>query len=81
MLLVLLALVFLYLSTGVSMLSTLSQSHRDRAIVAAMERKHRLLVGEHNRLSSQSMLEAEARQLGMVRPGEQPYILGNLPRN
>jgi cell division protein FtsB len=46
-----------------------------------MEREHRRLVSEHNRLSSQSTLEAEARQLGMVRPGEQPYIVGNLPKN
>ena len=81
MLLVLLALVFLYLSTGVRMLSTWSQSHRDRAIVASLEREHRRLVSEHNRLSSQSTLEAEARQLGWIRPGEQPYLVSNLPNN
>jgi cell division protein FtsB len=81
MLLVLLSLVFLYLSTGVHMLSTWTQSRRDHSIVARMEHEHKHLVRQHNSLSSQSTLEAEARQLGMVRPGEQPYIVGNLPKN
>jgi cell division protein FtsL len=81
MLLVLLSLVFLYLSTGIHMLSTWTQSRRDHSIVAGMEREHKHLVREHNSLSSQSTLEAEARQLGMQRPGEQPYIVGNLPKN
>jgi cell division protein FtsB len=81
MLLVLVALLFLYLSTGIHMFSTWRQSHRDHAIVSTMEREHRQLVREHNRLSSQSTLEVEARQLGMVRPGEQTYIVPNLPKN
>ena len=46
-----------------------------------MEQEHRQLVSQHNRLSSQSALEAQARQLGMMRPGEQSYIVGNLPAN
>jgi cell division protein FtsB len=79
MLLVLGALVYLYLSAGVRMLSTLHQSHRTSAQVSAMESQHRALVKQHNELSSQSMLEQEARQLGMMRPGEQPYEISNLP--
>jgi cell division protein FtsL len=81
MLFVMVALVFLYLSTGAHMLSTWRQSHRDNATVARMEQEHRRLVGEHNRLSSQSTLEEQARQLGMMRPGEQSYVVGNLPAN
>ncbi len=81
MLFVLLALVFLYLSTGLRMLSTWRQSHRTSSKVASMEREHRRLVEQHNRLSSQSTLEKEARQLGMMRPGEQPYVVSNLPEN
>jgi cell division protein FtsL len=78
---VMMALLFLYLSTGARMFSTWRQSQREHATVARMEQEHRRLVGEHNRLSSQSALEAEARQLSMMRPGEQSYIVGNLPAN
>jgi hypothetical protein len=81
MLLVMVVLLFLYLSTGMHMLSTWRQSHRESATVARMEQEHRRLVSQHNRLSSQSALEAQARQLGMMRPGEQSYIVGNLPAN
>ncbi|HEY0517794.1 MAG TPA: hypothetical protein VGD00_11780 [Solirubrobacteraceae bacterium] len=81
MLCVLLSLVLLYLSTGFHMLSTWKQSRRDHTIVSRLEHEHTQLVREHNMLSSQSTLEREARQLGMVRPGEQPYIVGNLPNN
>jgi cell division protein FtsL len=81
MLLVLLALVFLYVSAGTRMLSTLRQSHRDSAKVSAMESQHRELLRQHNALSSQSTLEEQARKLGMMRPNEQPYVVGNLPGN
>jgi len=81
MLLVLGALVYLYVSAGLHMLSTLQQSHRASAKVSLMERQHRALIRQHNALSSQSMLEQEARQLGMMRPGEQPYEISHLPGN
>jgi cell division protein FtsL len=81
MLFVLLALAFLYISAGTRMLSTLRQSHRDDAKVAAMERDHRELLRQHNALSSQSTLEEQARKLGMMRANEQPYVVGNLPAN
>lgn len=81
MLAVLVALLFLYLSTGLRMLSTWKQSRRTAARVAVLELEHRRLVGQHARLGSQSTLEAEARQLGMIRPGEQGYVVSGLPEN
>ncbi len=81
MLFVLLALLFLYLSTGLRMLSTWRQSHRADAKVGGLAREHTRLVELHNRLSSQATLEREARQLGMMRPGEQPYVVTGLPGN
>jgi len=81
MLFVLVALLYLYVSTGVHMLSTWRQSHRASARVSAMQREHRRLVAEHNRLSSQVDLEDQAKALGMQRPDEQTYIVGNLPSN
>ncbi len=79
MLAVLVALVYLYMSAGLRMLSTLHQSHRDKAAVSTLEREHGVLLRQHNQLSNQSTLEREARQLGMMRAGEQPYVVGNLP--
>jgi hypothetical protein len=81
MLCVLAALLYLYLSAGVHMLSSWRQSSRDRATVASMEREHRALLSAHETLSRQSTLEAEARQLGMMKAGEQPYVVSGLPKN
>lgn len=46
-----------------------------------MEREHRVLVREHEALSAPGTLEAEARQLGMMKKGEQPYVISGLPGN
>jgi hypothetical protein len=81
MLCVLASLVYLYLSAGVHMLSTWRQSHRDSAAVVTMQREHRQLIGQHEALSTQATLEAEARKLGMMRKGEQPYVVSGLPNN
>jgi hypothetical protein len=81
MLFVLAALLYLYLSAGIHMLSKLSQARRDARAVAALEREHQRLAREHRVLGEQRTVELEARQLGMVRPGEQPYIASGLPRN
>jgi hypothetical protein len=81
MLCVLVALVYLYLGAGIHMLSTWRQSHRDSAAVVTMEHEHRLLVRQHDKLTRQATLEAEARQLGMMKRGEQPYVVSGLPNN
>jgi hypothetical protein len=75
------ALVYLYLSAGVHMLSTWRQSRRDDATVSALEREHGQLVGQHRLLGTQGTLETEARRLGMMRKGEQPYLVSGLPDN
>jgi hypothetical protein len=81
MLCVLTALVYLYLSAGIHMFSTWRQAHRDSAAVVTMTREHALLQRQHERLSQPGMLEAEARQLGMMKKNEQPYVLSGLPSN
>jgi hypothetical protein len=81
MLCVLAALVYLYLSAGIHMFSTWRESHRDGAAVATLEHEHRLLSSQHEALSKPSMLEQEARQLGMMKHGEQPYAISGLPPN
>jgi hypothetical protein len=81
MLCVLCALLYLYLSAGIHMFSTWRQSSHDHAAVTSMEREHAQLVGQHETLRRQTTLEGEARQLGMMKKGEQPYIMGGLPGN
>lgn len=81
MLCVLAALLGLYLSAGIHVFSTWRQSHREAAAVAALEREHHLLAAEHERLARQETLEGEARQLGMMKKGEQAYVVSGLPAN
>jgi hypothetical protein len=81
MLCVLVALVYLYASAGVHMLSTWRQSRHDRATVAAMEREHRQLSLAHEAFDRRGTLETEARRLGMMHKGEQPYVVSGLPNN
>ena len=65
MCLVALALVYLYVSAGMRMLSTWSQARGDSAAVAALERENALLTREHEALGRRGTLEEEARRLGM----------------
>ena len=81
LLLVLAALFYLYLTAGVHMFSTWRQSGRAHGAVAALEREHRVLVVQHQVLAGTSALEADARQLGMMHSGEQPYVITGLPAN
>ena len=81
MLFVLAALLYLYLSAGFHMLSKWSQARRDARAVVALRREHGQLLREHRVLGEQRTIEVEARQLGMIRPGEQPYVASRLPSN
>lgn len=81
MLCVLVALLYLYVSAGVHMLSTWRQSRHDGAAVASMEREHFALLHQREALTAAGTLETEARQLGMMKSGEQPYVISGLPSN
>jgi hypothetical protein len=81
MLCVLVALLYLYLSAGVHMFSTWRQSRRDNATVVTLEREHVSLARQHEALTKRATLEGEARQLGMMKKGEQPYVVSGLPPN
>ena len=74
-------LVYLYLSAGIHMLSTWKQAHRDSATVRSMERENTLLERQHETLKRRGTQEEEARQLGMMKSGEQSYIVSGLPDN
>jgi cell division protein FtsB len=81
MLCVLGALLYLYLSAGVSVLSTWKEARADAASVAVLQARHHALEAQHAALSNPTALVAEARRLGMMRPGEQTYLIAGLPSN
>lgn len=81
MLCVMVALAYLYLSAGFSLLSTLKESHSARAQVKALQTQHRQLMAEHAALASAGTVESEARELGMMFPGERTYMVRGLPNN
>jgi cell division protein FtsB len=81
MLFVAAALLYLYMSAGIHMLSTWSQSRHDSASVAAMERENVVLKRQHDVLGRRGTLEEEARRLGMIKQGEKSYIVSGLPGN
>jgi cell division protein FtsB len=81
MLCVLGALLYLYASAGSSLLSTWKEARQDSAQVGTLERQHSKLEAQHAALTSPGTLVEEARRLGMMRPGEQTYVIGGLPSN
>lgn len=81
MLFVLAALLYLYLSAGIHMLSTWRQSRHDSATVATMEREHKTLVRRRESLSRQGTTETQARVLGMKKANERQYVISGLPSN
>jgi cell division protein FtsB len=81
MLCVLGALLYLYASAGISLLSTWKEARQDSGQVATLERQHAALVAQHAALTSPGTLIEEARRLGMVRAGEHAYVINGLPAN
>jgi cell division protein FtsB len=81
MLCVLGALLYLYASAGVSVLSAWKEAHSDSSQVAALERQHVALEAQRAALNAPGTLVKEARHLGMMRPGEQTYVITGLPSN
>lgn len=81
MLCVMAAIVYLYLSAGVRLFSAWGESKRDSAQARVLERQNRVLRQQHATLASPGTVQAQARRLGMVRRGEQAYIVSGLPPN
>jgi len=81
MALVAVALLYLYVSAGVRVLSTIGQARSDSAAVAALERENAQLTREHAALGRRNTLEEEARRLGMRKPDEVQYLVSGLPNN
>ncbi len=75
------ALLYLYVSAGVSFFSTWREAKHDSAQVSTLERQNRLLKAQHQALGTRTSLWRAARTLGMAKPGEVTYIVHGLPNN
>jgi cell division protein FtsB len=77
---VLAILVLLYVNPARSYISTVRASHRRAAEVRTLERENHRLRARKQALANPRVLEGAARRLGMVKPGEQAYVVKGLPR-
>ncbi|HUN78541.1 MAG TPA: septum formation initiator family protein [Solirubrobacteraceae bacterium] len=73
------ALLYLYIGAGLNLLSSWREARQDSAQVEVLERQHRTLEAQHATLLSPGTIDAEARALGMVKPGEQFFVVTGLP--
>jgi cell division protein FtsB len=81
-LLVVLAVVIgLYADHAVSYFSARAQSDQQHAIVDHLRRQNAYFERRRQALQSMPTILAQARRLGMVRPGEQPYAIIGKPPN
>ena len=79
-LLVVLAVVIgLYADHTISYFSARAQSDRQHAIVTRLEHQNAYFERRQRSLKDLSTILAQARKLGMVRPGEQPYAITGQP--
>ncbi len=81
MLCLLVALAYLYVSAGIRIYSTYREARSDSAQLAALEHEHVQLQHQHESLGRRGTVEEEARRLGMMHAGEQPYVVTGLPNN
>jgi len=81
-LLVLLLLVALaYVGPARSLLSTWHESSAKQAQLRQLEREHDALQRRASALRDPRTVQSEARRLGMVKPGERSYVVGDLPND
>jgi cell division protein FtsB len=79
-LLVLLAVVvLLYVGPARKLVSTWQTSNAKQERLHTLEREHETLVRQAASLRSSRTIQAEARRLGMVRPGERSFVVRGLP--
>lgn len=79
LLFVLAIVVGLYVEHTLSYMSTRSQSNQQKAIVDQLTRQNGGLARRLKSLNDPTTIVRDARALGMIRPGEQPYAMSGQP--
>ncbi|HEX7292110.1 MAG TPA: septum formation initiator family protein [Conexibacter sp.] len=70
-----------YIGPARSLLSTWRESNAKQAHVQELQREHEALLQRARALRDPRSVQAEARRLGMVKPGERPYVVQGLPKD
>jgi cell division protein FtsB len=68
----------LYIRQAISYLTVRSQADQQLAIVHQLATSNRALARQQQSLSQPSTIMRDARSLGMVMPGEHPYVITGL---
>jgi cell division protein FtsB len=80
LLLVFAVIVVLYVQPLHSYVSTWQHAKAKRAEVQRLTRENERLRARRQALRSPATLEREARRMGMIKPGERPYVVKGLPK-
>ena len=78
-LVVLVGVALLYIGPLSSFWSARGEAATRRAEVEQLRKENKELRAKREALRNGGALEVEARRLGMVRPGERPFVVENLP--
>lgn len=79
LLMVLLGVVALYVGPSLNFLGTYREAKTRRDEVRTLQAENDRLRARRKALQSRATLEREARRLGLVKPGERPFIVKGLP--
>jgi cell division protein FtsB len=79
LLLVLVAVALAYVGPARSLLSTWHEQNAKQAQVQQLQQEHDALLRRARELRDPRTVQAEARRLGMVKPGERSYVVSDLP--
>ena len=79
LLIVLLGVVALYVGPSISFMSTYREAKARRGDVRSLQAENARLRARRTALKDPRTLEREARRLGLVKPGEMPFIVKGLP--
>ena len=81
MLVVLAVVAGLYVQHALSLLATRSQAERQLGVVQRLVHENAALAKQAQSLSDPATIQRDARALGMVRPGERPYVVTGLSQH
>lgn len=81
LLLVLFAVALAYVGPARSLLSTWHDSNAKQAQLRQLQQEHDALLRRARELRDTRTVQAEARRLGMVKPGERSYVVRELPED
>ncbi|HEU4974996.1 MAG TPA: septum formation initiator family protein [Baekduia sp.] len=79
LLVVLFGVVALYIGPSITFVKTLRESKARSAQVQTLQRENARLRARRTALNNPRVVEGEARRLGLVKPGERPFIVKGLP--